>query len=108
MDERVWKDLLERYGQKVTLMGAEGEVSVRAFFQPVKEKKDGEAATAIGIRPLGKHLYLGPADVAVEEGEEVRWNGASFRFHRVRCVPVGDKIAYRWGLCEELDRGDET
>lgn len=107
MDEEIWKGLLERYGQRVSLATEDGRVPVKAFFQPLREREEGSAPSPVGVRPVGKYLYLGPADVPVEEGEELRWDERGFVFRRVRKKPVGERTAYWWGLCEEIDRGEE-
>ena len=108
MDERAWAGLMERYGQQVTLYRAAGEARVRAFFQPVREKGDGEVPSPVGRYPAGKYLYLGPAGENLEDVERLEWNGRKFRFIRVRDVPVGTGTAYRWAMAEELDRGSEA
>jgi len=105
MDERVWKDLLERYGQRVTLVRAGERTPVRAFFQQVREKEEGWVPTPLGGRPLGRYLYLGPPEEALEEVDALEWNGGSYRLIRVRETPVGERTAYRWALAEEMDRG---
>jgi len=107
MDEQIWKGLLERYGQRLELR-REGETApVRAFFQPVGEKKDGSVPTPAGTRPEGKWLYLGPADVQIREGDAVVWQGGTFLARRAREIAVGESVLYRWAIFEEADRGDE-
>lgn len=103
MDRQMWKRLLERYGQRVTVYRAGLAEEVKAFFQPVSERAAGETITALGVAPAGKYLYLGPAELDPEEVEELAWNGRFFRLIRVRAVPAGEEIAYRWALAEELD-----
>ena len=103
MDRQMWKSLLERYGQKVTVYRAGLATEVRAFFQPVNERASGETITALGVAPTGKYRYLGPVELDPEEVEELAWNGRVFRLLRVRAVPAGEEIAYRWALAEELD-----
>lgn len=103
MDGSTWERLLGRFGQRVTLYQAGRRSDVKAFFQPVGERSAGEEATALGVAPEGKYLYLGPAEIDPEGVEELSWNGRFYHFIRVRAVPAGEKIAYRWALAEELD-----
>ena len=103
MDSRLWRSILAQYGQKVTLLRGGEEAQVRAFFKPVAEKAVGETPTELGVAPVGKYLYLGPVEEALEEVEELRWEGRCFRILRHRGFPVGEGIAYRWALAEEMD-----
>ncbi len=104
MDQGFWRRILEKYGQKVTIRRGEEETHIRAFFQPVAEKAAGEMPTPLGMAPVGKYLYLGPAEEKLEDAEELIWEGRTFRFIRNREIPVGDTIFYRWAVAEELDR----
>lgn len=108
MNGQTWKGLLERFGQKVTLYQAGFETEVKAFFQPVSERSAGEEVTALGVAPEGKYLYLGPTEIDPEGVEKLAWNGRFYHFIRVRAVPAGKKIAYRWALAEELDERSGT
>lgn len=108
MDGNVWKNLLEGYGQRVTLRRGGEDLPVRAFFQPVRERAPGEEQTPLGEAPAGKYLYLGPPEIDPEGVEELVWEGRSFRFIRARAVPVGERAAYRWALAEERDRGERS
>lgn len=103
MEEAAWKGILERYGQTVCLRRGEEESSVKAFFQPVREKAAGEEPTPLGVARRGKYLYLGPSREALEDVEELGWNGRAFHLLRWREFPVGDGVAYLWGLFEEMD-----
>ncbi len=103
MAYRLWSSILAQYGQDVTLCTKAGERPVKAFFQPVTEKAPGEAPTPLGLAPVGKWLYLGPAGESLEDVEELRWEGRSFALLRHRGFPVGEETAYRWALAEEMD-----
>ena len=103
MEGRLWRQILARYGQKVTLWRGEKESPVRAFFQPVAEKKPEEEPTPLGVAPRGKYLYLGPAEETREEVEELTWEDRAFRVLRHRGAPVGEGIAYQWAVCEVMD-----
>jgi hypothetical protein len=99
----LWKAILAQYGQKVTLCRGEETREVRAFFQPVSEKAAGEVPTVLGVAPAGKYLYLGPSEESLENVEELRWAGKSFRVLRYRDFPVGEETAHCWAVAEEMD-----
>lgn len=103
MAYQLWSGILAQYGQSVILRARTGERPVKAFFQPVTEKAPGEAPTPLGLAPVGKWLYLGPAEESLEDVEELVWEGRSFRLLRRRGFPVGEETAYRWALAEEMD-----
>lgn len=103
MAYRLWSSILDQYGQRVTLCTKTGRKTLMAFFQPVTEKAPGEAPTPLGLAPVGKWLYLGPAGESLEDVEELRWNGRSFTILRNRGFPVGEETVYRWALAEEMD-----
>lgn len=105
MDEAAWLGILEQYGQQVLLCRGEEKRQIRAFFQPVRERKAGEEPTPLGVAPRGKYLYLGPMEESLEDVERLEWRGKGFYPLRRREVPVGDKIAYQWGIFEEIDGG---
>lgn len=105
MGEREWKDILARYGQKVTLCRGEERREIRAFLQPVEEKEPGRVPTPLGVAPAGKWLYLGPPEEGLEKVDKLLWEGRVFEVLRDREFPVGDAVLYRWGV---LVRADEV
>ncbi len=100
----LWGDILEQYGQRVSLWRGEEVREVRAFFQPVEEKTAGETPTPLGVAPAGKWLYLGPAEEPLEDVERLAWRGRWFQLLRCREVPWGEGTAYRWAVAEEMDK----
>ncbi len=103
MDAAAWQGILEKYGQRVTLLRGETQAEVRAFFQAVAEKAPGEVPTPLGVAPAGKWLYLGPAGEKLDGVTGLLWSSRRFRLLRHRGVPVGDTVAYRWAIAEEED-----
>lgn len=99
----LWKSILAQYGQPVTLRREGGGTAVRAFFQPVEEKSPGNQPTPLGTAPVGKWLYLGPAEEALEDVPELSWAGRFFRVLRCRAYCIGGETAYWWAVAEELD-----
>lgn len=107
MAYRLWESVLARYGQKVLLRAGAEERQVRAFFQAVTEKAPGERPTPLGLAPVGKWIYLGPAGESLENVEELRWGGRRFRILRRRAIPVGEETLYQWALAEEMDEVEQ-
>lgn len=104
---RIWNSILSQFGQTISLSGEHGTVSVRAFFQPVPEKAPGTVPSPLGLAPAGTYLYFGPAEQPLDRVSELLWNGRAFRLLRNREYRVGDELAYRWAVCEELDQKEE-
>lgn len=103
MESGLWRKLLGQYGQKVSLCRGEARVQVRAFFQPVREKAPGEEPTVLGIAPVGKWLYLGPAEEKLEDVDTLIWADRQFRPIRKREYAIGEETLYRWAVAEEMD-----
>lgn len=103
MGEREWKDILARYGQKVTLCRGEEGREIRAFLQPIEEKAPGRVPTPLGVAPAGKWLYLGPSEEALEDVDRLLWEGRAFEILREREFPVGETVLYRWGILIQAD-----
>ena len=83
------RQILEQYGQQVTVRPGSGQATVRAFLQPVTERDEGtrEAFTGIGWVDGRLWLYLGQA--ALEAGEALVWNGMTFRVRSCRAYYIG-------------------
>lgn len=103
MDGGLWSVMTQQYGQRVTLHDASGEREVKAFFQPVREKKAGEVPTALGISPRGLYLYLGPAEESLEGVSALEWESKRFFVLRHREVTVGERCLYQWAVAQEAD-----
>ena len=94
------RQILERYGQKVTVQAGESTVSVRAFLQPVPERGEQarEEATPIGWTDGRLWLYLG--QMALEEADTLGWNGWTFRWWSCRPYYIGDRLSHYWAALE--------
>ena len=94
------RQILERYGQKVTVQAGETTVDVRAFLQPVPERSERarEEATPIGWVDVRLWLYLG--QMALEETDTLGWNGWTFRVRSCRPYYVGDRLSHYWAVLE--------
>ena len=98
---RAWRRGVGRYGQSVERGRGAERHTVKAFFQPVEEKRPGAEPTPLGVAPRGKYLYLGPAEETLEGVEVLRWKGRAFVPLRQREMELGDRMVYRWGLFAE-------
>lgn len=107
------RELIERilaaYGSGMTIVCADGEKAVRAFLQPVTEKSRETMRKTIGMLgeiPVGRFLYVGPAEPALPEDAEVRFRGERYRACRTETLVVADEALYVWGLLKK-EGGDE-
>lgn len=103
MDGRLWSVMTRQYGQRVNLRRGEDRREVNAFFQPVREKKEGETPTPLGVSPRGLYLYLGPAEEALDGVTALEWAGRSFWVLRHRAVMIGEECLYQWAVAQEAD-----
>lgn len=98
--------ILRQHGTAMTVQssGDGSSVTVRGFFQPVRSKSWQHAefvATPLGEVSRGQYVYIGPASVAVNEGDGLQVSGRCFRFRRVEPYFYEEQEIYRWGLCVE-------
>ena len=114
----LWEKVLEKYGQEVALVREDGRRAVRALFQPVEEKREGELPSPLGRAPVGRYLYLGPpgggqvgrgawgggggAEGKLTVGA-VWVEGRGFRILRYREYWVGGEKIYWWAVAEERE-----
>lgn len=101
--------IFRQYGTAMTLTNGTGEQKIRGFFQPVRSKSWQSmvsAATPLGEIPRGQYVYIGPAGVAVEIGDQLEVGGRTYLFRRVEPYYYGDEAVYIWGLCVEKGVND--
>ena len=67
MDERVWKDILERYGQRVSLWRESGEREIKAFFSRSGRGPLGRSPPLWGWHPGGS--------ISIWDRRRRRWRG---------------------------------
>ena len=94
------RQILERYGQKVTVQTGETTVDVRAFLQPVPERNERarEEATPIGWVDVRLWLYLGRRELAA--GDLLRWRGMTLRVRSCRPYYIGEALSHFWAALE--------
>ena len=97
--------LLSRYGQEIAVEREGGTETVRAFLQPVRERRElGAEPSAAGRLDGRLWLYLGKA--AVRAGDWVCWNGRRFRARSGRPHFIGPELSH-WRAVLERAREAE-
>lgn len=93
--QRMWQEILDRFGQDVILRRAEGECSVRAMVQPVLDReRDGVRSTPLGLGQEKRYRYMGPVQHPLDENTVVVWNGRDYRVRSGHLV--GEGICPHW------------
>ena len=94
MMEQMWNEILERFGQTVTLRG-EQEVSCRALVQPWLERKtEQEVPGPLGFGRKDLYRYMGPAQHPLGLDTVVVWNGRDYRVRSAH--KVGEGVCPYW------------
>ena len=96
--------LMTRYGTDMTIVSGEEQKTARGFFRAVNSKswQNMESVVSLlGEISRGQYVYLGPADVAVKEGDTLLLGEKSYLFRRVEPYYFGNQPIYQWGLCVE-------
>lgn len=95
MMERIWRDILERFGQDVVLRTEQGEVRLRALIQPRRDKeKTQERPGPLGLERQDRFLYMGPADCPLNPDTLVEWRGELYRVQSAHLA--GEGICPHW------------
>lgn len=98
--------LLRQHGSVMTIQRGEDDArtEVRGFFQPAQTKSwqnTSSEAMPLGMVSQGQYVYIGPADVAVSEGDTLLIGERAFSFRRVEPYMYHASVIYIWGLCVE-------
>lgn len=97
--------ILARYGQEVTVEREGRTETVRAFLQPVRERREiGSEPSAAGRLDGRLWLYLGRT--ALEEGDLAAWEGRRFRVRSGRPLYIGARLSH-WRAVLERAREAE-
>lgn len=95
MMEQMWNDILERFGQDVTLRGAKGDVSVKALVQPCLERNRGqEVPGPLGLERRERFRYMGPARYPLDMDTVVEWKNQAYRVQSTHLV--GEGVCAHW------------
>ncbi len=94
MMERLWADILARFGQDVVLRGEE-TVFCRAMVQPwLDRESEQETASPLGRGRRDRFRYLGPAGHPLDLDTLVEWKDGEYRVGSAHLV--GEGICPHW------------
>ena len=108
--KRMVDSILRQHGTPMVLLRGEEALRVKGFFQPVRSKSLQSVvshSTPLGQMDRGQFVYIGPGDVAVEEGDELALGDQRYVFRRTEVYRYSEEIVYTWGLCMEKGRDEE-
>ena len=107
--QRMVSGILRQYGTKMQLDRGGDVISVKGFFQPVRSKSWQSMVnleTPLGEVYRGQYIYIGPADVAVSEGDVLTVGEKRYFLRRVEVYYHRDQAVYTWGMCVEKGVND--
>lgn len=88
------REIMDRYGQRVTLRRGDGETETRAFLQPVTERREQEAGEPTALGTVDERLWLYLGRETVDAGDRVLWNGMELRVRSSRPCYAGETLLY--------------
>lgn len=92
--ERMWADILERFGQDVVLRGTE-TAACKAMVQPLLDRgAEQETASPLGLGRQDWFRYLGPAGYRLDLDTVVEWKGKEYRVGSAHLM--GEDICPHW------------
>jgi hypothetical protein len=107
--KKMVRTILRQHGTSMELTRGAETITVKGFFQPVRSKSWQSLvnqATPLGEVIRGQYIYIGPADVAVSEGDILTVGNKSYFLRRVEIYRYGDEPVYTWGMCVEKGVND--
>lgn len=107
--KRMIDALLRQHGTPMVLRRSDGDFPVRGFFQPVRSRSLQSVVshhTALGQLDRGQFVYIGPADMAVSQGDTLILEDRHYILRRTELYRYGDEPVYIWGLC--MEKGGEA
>lgn len=94
MMERMWADILERFGQDVILRGAE-TAACKALVQPLLDRgAEQEISSPLGLGRQDRFRYLGPTQYPLDLDTVVEWKGTEYRVGSAHLM--GEDICPHW------------
>ena len=100
---------MARWGTDMTIVSGEETRTVRGFFRAVNSKswQNMESVVSLlGEISRGQYVYMGPAGVAVKEGDALILGEKSYLFRRVEPFYFRNQPIFLWGLCVEKGVND--
>lgn len=101
------REILSRHGQLVTLRRKDGDAEIRAFIQPVTERREQESDGMSSIGRLDGRLWLYLGRSAVNPADRIFWNGMEFRVRSSRPYYAGETMLYWWASLEQAREAAE-
>lgn len=102
MMKREWRAILGRYGRMVTVQTAGREdMAVKAFVQPVRNRKTQFAPSPLGLRREEQAIWLGPGDVPLYPGESVVRDGEII--YEVRAAHTVGDGHHVWAMLQRME-----
>lgn len=101
--------LLSKFGASITVEHGKEATACRGFLRPVTGKywqNMEHVFSDIGQVPRGQYLYIGPASVAVAQGDRIELEGIGYLVRRAERILIGDACVYCWGLCVQEGESD--
>lgn len=95
-------DLLQRFGDAVTLSHSGQTQTFRAFLRPVTSKSWQNMEhlfSELGRIEPGQYVYLGPAERTLAPGDELVCREAAYTVRKVESISAANRVLYRWALC---------
>lgn len=96
--------LINQYGTNLIICHNGTKTAARGFLRAVSSHswQSMEAvASPLGELSRGQYTYVGPAGLAVYQGDLVQVEGKTYCFRRTEPCYYGNRIVYYWGLCVE-------
>lgn len=100
-------EILNRYGQMVTLRLADGDAATRALLQPVTEQDEQVPDMMTEIGSIDGRLWKYMGMTAVEPGDQILWNGMEFQVRSSRPYYIGEILLYWWASLERAKEAAE-
>ena len=94
------REILERHGQTVTIQTEKGTSAAQAFLQPVTKRQEQVPEIVCGIGALDGRLWLYLGQTEVRPGDNILWDGRTFRVRSNRSYHIGETLLYWWASLE--------
>ena len=101
--ERLWAEILEQFGQDVTLRKGEEDCSLKALVQPVLDRSvDQEVPSSLGLGCQDRLRYMGPAGYPLDLDTLVVWKDREYRVRSAHLAGEG-VCPYWWAMLYPRD-----
>lgn len=95
MMEKIWDDILARFGQEVILKQNGQSTALQALIQPVlPASQEQESPGPLGLGRRDIFRYMGPARCPLGLDDLVEWKGKDYRVQSSHLV--GEKLCPHW------------